>query len=171
MMLDGRVGEMADAFTDRTDKQLSGHARKRRHQRRGVAAFEDLQPLARDRVVLEPFDADVDRPAAADAEPPERIVCQIVAHDHRVAGRDDARGRIGDRRLETAAGKRAFVVAILVDQHLRTLAPVGASAHAHHGGDRHALTGRLRLADRFEEPFGLTTIHDATMAQTARADN
>ena len=58
---------------------------KRRHQHRSLSPIEDAQPLARDFVVFEPLDVDVDGAAAADAQPPDRILCKIVGGGDRLA--------------------------------------------------------------------------------------
>ena len=170
-LLDDRIGQPSDDVARAANDHPARHAGERRDQHGRLAAFEHRQPLVRDRIVVDALDADVDGAAAADAQAPDRIVGQVVAHDDRLAGRDDARRRLGNRRFQAAARQRAFVGAVPTHEHPRAFAAVGAALDAHHRGQRRRLAGRARLADRVEEPFGLAPIHRITMAQPGRAGN
>ena len=170
-LLDDRIGQPSDDVAGAANDHPARHAGERRDEHGGLPAFENRQPVVRDRIVADPLDADVDRAAAADAQAPDRILCQVVAHDDRVAGGDDPRRRLGDRRFQASARQRAFVGAVPPHEHPRAFAAVGAPFDAHHRGHRRGLAGRARLADRVEEPFGLAPIHRTTMAQPGRSGN
>ena len=159
LLLDERIGQPSGDDAGRANDHPPRHAGERRHEHGRVPALENRQPLARDRVVFEPLDADVDGAAAADAQTPDRVARQVVADDDRLAGGDDARRGLGNRRFQATARQRALVGPVLAHEHPRAFAPVRAPLDAHHRGQRRGLAGRARLADRLEEPFGLASIH------------
>ena len=103
--------------------------------------------------------------------PQTESLCQVVAHDDRVAGGDHPRCRLGNRRFEASARQRALVRAVSPDEHPRAFTAVRAPFDPHHRGHRRRLASRARLVDRVEEPFGLATIHRITMAQPGRSGN
>src|SRR5262249_45105288 len=108
---------------------------------------------------------------AAHAEPPQRVVCQVVVDDNRLPGFDDTHRRFRNRRLKTSARQSAFVRAIRTNEHMCAFAPVGAPPYAHDRGDRGSFPGSTRLANRLEKLLDLAPIHTPTMARTHQGHN
>ena len=168
LLFDDGIGEAAGDDAAGADDHPSRDAGDRRDERGGFRALEDRQPLTRDRIVLEPLDEHVHGAAAADAQAPDRIVRQVIAHDGWRAGSDNARRGFGNRRLEATAGQRTFEGTVLAHEHPGALTSVGASGDAHNHGQGRALAGRACLTDDFEEPFCLAPIHPQPGPQDIR---
>ena len=84
--LDRRVGQAAqDLAACREPAAVPTSPASGVDQHGGVSPLEH-RPATRcvDRIVFDALDADVDRAAAADAQSPQRIVRQVVAHDDRL---------------------------------------------------------------------------------------
>ncbi len=159
LLFDEGIGQPSGDAAGLADDHPARDAGEWRDEHRRVPALEYRQPLTRDRVVFEPLGENVDGAAAADAQTPDRIVRQVVAHEDRLAGGDHARRGLGNRRFQATAGQRTLVGPVLTHEHPRAFAPIRAPFDADHRRQRRRLAGRTRLTDDLEEPFGLTSIH------------
>ena len=65
-----------------------------------------------------------------------------------------------DSSFEAPARDHALVGAVLADDDARPFTAICAATHPHDGGDSDTCSGRARLTNDAENPFGLAPIHD-----------
>ena len=152
-------------------EETSGHTGQTGHENGRLGTFENREPRARERVIAQALDQDVNRARTADPQPPYGIVGQVVADDDGLTGGHDARGRVGHGGFEAAARKQAFVGAILAHHDPGAFTAIRAPLHPYDRGECRPLPGCAHAVNDGEDTLGLAPVHGDTMAQTGLCHN